>query len=83
MTGPLAFAAWHGYYFSRQYTSMHSMVIVPLQQRPSLAPAPSQGAPGGSGWPGALRREAKSTGRPAAASGAQASHLQTRRCHRL
>ena len=26
MTGPLAFAAWHGYYFSRQYTSMNSMV---------------------------------------------------------
>ena len=26
MTGPLAFAAWHGYYFSRQYTSMDSMV---------------------------------------------------------
>ena len=23
MTGPLAFAAWHGYYFSRQYTSMN------------------------------------------------------------
>ena len=62
MTGPLAFAAWHGYYFSRQYTSMHSMVIVPLQQRPSLAPAPSQGAPGGSGWLGAPRREANPPG---------------------
>jgi len=23
VTGPLAFAAWHGYYFSRQYTSMN------------------------------------------------------------
>ena len=53
----------------------------PLAQCRSSAPAPSQGTPGGSelqlGTPGGGR----ATERPATASGARASRLQSRRFH--
>ena len=52
--------------------------------RPRLsAPAPLQGAPGGSGQLGTPRVEGRPTGRPATALGAQESRLQSLRCHRL
>ena len=51
-----------------------SMVKVPPWQRPSSAPGPPRGAPGGSGQP---------TERPATAAGARAILLQSRRFHRL
>ena len=50
-------------------------------QRPSLAPAPLRGAPGGSGQLG-RKRPGQPTGRPATAAGTRASRLQSRRSHR-
>ena len=51
----------------------------PPWQRPSSAPAPPQGAPGGSGQLGTPRGRGRPTGRPATASAARASRLQSRR----
>ena len=51
----------------------------PPWQGPSSAPAPPQGAPGGSGQLGTPRGRGRPTGRPATASGARASRLQSRR----
>ena len=52
-----------------------SMVKVHARQWPSSAPAPPQGAPGGSGRLGTPRGRGQATGRPATASGARASRL--------
>ena len=51
-----------------------SMVKVPPWQCPSSPPVPSQDAPGGS----ALLGSAPASGVPATASGARASHFQSR-----
>ena len=57
--------------------------VPPPWQGPSSAPAPPQGAPGGSGWLDTLPGRGRPTGRPATASGARASRLQSRRFPRL
>eukprot|EP00964_Phaeocystis_antarctica_P132696 scaffold96820_cov28-Phaeocystis_antarctica.AAC.2 len=59
------------------------MVKVPLWQRPSSAPAPPQGAPGGSGRLETPRARGRATRRPATALGARATRLQSRRFPRL
>ena len=62
------------------------MVKVPSQQRPSSHPVPPQSAPGGSwqlGTPRVGSGKAAASGIPAMASGARASRLHGRRCHRL
>eukprot|EP00964_Phaeocystis_antarctica_P154918 scaffold123835_cov57-Phaeocystis_antarctica.AAC.5 len=51
---------------------------VPPRQCPSSAPVPPQGAPGGSGRFGTPRARGRPSGRPATASGARASRLQSR-----
>ena len=55
----------------------------PLGHGPTSAPAPSRGAPGGSGHLGAPRGRGPATRRPAAASSARASRLEGRRFHDL
>eukprot|EP00964_Phaeocystis_antarctica_P024180 scaffold13553_cov80-Phaeocystis_antarctica.AAC.2 len=55
---------------------LDSTVEVPPWQCPSSASAPPQGAPGGSGQL-ALPGRGRPTGRPATASGARASRLQS------
>ena len=47
-------------------------------QGPSLTPAPSQGAPGGSGRPYTPRRRSRATRRPVTALAGRASRLQSR-----
>ena len=66
-----------------------SMVKVPPWQCPGSAPVPLQGTPdllqgtsGGSGQLGTPRQRLALCGRPATASGARASYLQSRRFHR-
>ena len=60
-----------------------STVKLPSGQCLSSAPVPHQGAPGGLGRFETPRTRARATGRPATASGARASRLQSRRLHRL
>ena len=55
------------------------MVKVPPWQCPSSASVPPQGAPGSSGWLSVSTERDRPTGRPAAASGARASRLQSHR----
>ena len=50
---------------------------------PRSTPAPPQGTPGGSGWLGTSRGSDRPTGRPATASAARASRLQSRRFPRV
>ena len=76
----------HGEWVLSTETSLHgwsSMGKVPSLQRPSSAPAPPRGAPGGSVRPETPRARGRATGRPATASGARASRLEGRRLHRL
>ena len=54
-----------------------STVKLPPWQCPSSAPAPPQGAPGGSGRLETPRARGRATGRPATALGARASRLQS------
>ena len=57
------------------------MVKVPPWQCPGSAPAPRQGAPGGSGRLEARGTRDRATRRPATASGARASRLQQPAAH--
>ena len=60
----------------------HGQSAPPPRQCPSPAPVPPQGAPGSCGWRGAPG-SGRHTGRPTTASGARASHLQSRPLPRL
>ena len=64
-------------------TRFASMVKVQSGPRPSSAAVPPQGGTGGSGQLGPPTERGRPSGRPATASGARASHLQSRRFHRL
>ena len=65
------------------FISWGSMVKVSPWQCPSSASVPPQGAPGGSRQLNTPTQRDQPTRRPANASGARASHLQSRRSHRL
>ena len=66
----------------RHLLELHcSMVKAAPWQCPSSPPVPPQGAPGGFGQLGTPRARGRAIGRPATASAARASHLQSRPSH--
>ena len=65
------------------FISWGSMVKVSPWQCPSSASVPPQGAPDGSRQLNTLTQRGQPIGRPANASGARASHLQSRQSHRM
>ena len=73
---------WCGWRAGRRPCGSMVKVPPPPRQCPSPAPVPPQGAPGSCGWRGAPG-SGRHTGRPTTASGARASHLQSRPLPRL